>query len=571
MLKIWRKMNGKRVAIILALILFEALMFLLFPTLAAEILNVSSLNQDQAMVQRIGFFMMSANVVALILAIISTYLSARESQNLGHQLRMGIFKQVMSFSRDNISEFGTSTLLTRTTNDIMQIQFMTMISLRLAVISPIIMIVSAVFAYRQEPQLAWIFAITLPLIIIGLYFIFRNANPIFRKMQRLIDQLNKVFREGLTGIRVIRAFNTQELEEKRFDEANVTYRDNAIRAFNIINFMFPVMIAIIGISNTLIFTNGSRYIAAGHMQVGSLIAFVQYSVQLLFSVLQFSMLLFFLPRAQVAAERINQVIETESSIQDPIEPVSLSGRPLSLQYQDVDFGFEGSERDTLIDINFEAHPGDTVAIIGGTGSGKSTIVNLLIRLHDATSGQILLSGVDIRDITQRELRSRIGYAPQKAVLFAGTIRSNLLYGKPNATDRELWDALEIAQADFVRDLPHGLDSRVEQGGVNFSGGQKQRLSIARAIVSQPDIYVFDDSFSALDFKTDAKLRQALRPITREAITIIIAQRVNTVIDADTILVLDNGRVVGQGTHEELKVTNEVYQDIIDSQMRGEDI
>ena len=571
MLKIWRKMNGKRVAIILALILFEALMFLLFPTLAAEILNVSSLNQDQAMVQRIGFFMMSANVVALILAIISTYLSARESQNLGHQLRMGIFKQVMSFSRDNISEFGTSTLLTRTTNDIMQIQFMTMISLRLAVISPIIMIVSAVFAYRQEPQLAWIFAITLPLIIIGLYFIFRNANPIFRKMQRLIDQLNKVFREGLTGIRVIRAFNTQEFEEKRFDEANVTYRDNAIRAFNIINFMFPVMIAIIGISNTLIFTNGSRYIAAGHMQVGSLIAFVQYSVQLLFSVLQFSMLLFFLPRAQVAAERINQVIETESSIQDPIEPVSLSGRPLSLQYQDVDFGFEGSERDTLIDINFEAHPGDTVAIIGGTGSGKSTIVNLLIRLHDATSGQILLSGVDIRDITQRELRSRIGYAPQKAVLFAGTIRSNLLYGKPGATDRELWDALEIAQADFVRDLPHGLDSRVEQGGVNFSGGQKQRLSIARAIVSQPDIYVFDDSFSALDFKTDAKLRQALRPITREAITIIIAQRVNTVIDADTILVLDNGRVVGQGTHEKLKATNEVYQDIIDSQMRGEDI
>lgn len=571
MLKIWRKMNGKRVAIILALILFEALMFLLFPTLAAEILNVSSLNQDQAMVQRIGFFMMSANVVALILAIISTYLSARESQNLGHQLRMGIFKQVMSFSRDNISEFGTSTLLTRTTNDIMQIQFMTMISLRLAVISPIIMIVSVVFAYRQEPQLAWIFAITLPLIIIGLYFIFRNANPIFRKMQRLIDQLNKVFREGLTGIRVIRAFNTQELEEKRFDEANVTYRDNAIRAFNIINFMFPVMIAIIGISNTLIFTNGSRYIAAGHMQVGSLIAFVQYSVQLLFSVLQFSMLLFFLPRAQVAAERINQVIETESSIQDPVEPVSLSGRPLSLQYQDVDFGFEGSERDTLIDINFEAHPGDTVAIIGGTGSGKSTIVNLLIRLHDVTSGQILLSGVDIRDITQRELRSRIGYAPQKAVLFAGTIRSNLLYGKPDATDRELWDALEIAQADFVRDLPHGLDSRVEQGGVNFSGGQKQRLSIARAIVSQPDIYVFDDSFSALDFKTDAKLRQALRPITREAITIIIAQRVNTVIDADTILVLDNGRVVGQGTHEELKATNEVYQDIIDSQMRGEDI
>lgn len=571
MLKIWRKMNGKRVTIILALILFEALMFLLFPTLAAEILNVSSLNQDQAMVQRIGFFMMSANVVALILAIISTYLSARESQNLGHQLRMGIFKQVMSFSRDNISEFGTSTLLTRTTNDIMQIQFMTMISLRLAVISPIIMVVSAVFAYRQEPQLAWIFAITLPLIIIGLYFIFRNANPIFRKMQRLIDQLNKVFREGLTGIRVIRAFNTQELEEKRFDEANVTYRDNAIRAFNIINFMFPVMIAIIGISNTLIFTNGSRYIAAGHMQVGSLIAFVQYSVQLLFSVLQFSMLLIFLPRAQVAAERINQVIETESSIQDPIEPVSLSGRPLSLQYQDVDFGFEGSERDTLIDINFEAHPGDTVAIIGGTGSGKSTIVNLVIRLHDVTSGQILLSGVDIRDITQRELRSRIGYAPQKAVLFAGTIRSNLLYGKPGATDRELWDALEIAQADFVRDLPHGLDSRVEQGGVNFSGGQKQRLSIARAIVSQPDIYVFDDSFSALDFKTDAKLRQALRPITREAITIIIAQRVNTVIDADTILVLDNGRVVGQGTHEKLKATNEVYQDIIDSQMRGEDI
>lgn len=571
MREIIKRLNKNKVAIILLLILFEAIMFLFFPTLAANVLNVSSSTGDRAAVNRIAFFMLAFNIVALILSIISTYMAAKESQSLGHRLRMEMFENVMSFSRDNLSELNTSTLLTRTTNDTMQIQFVVMISLRLMIVSPIVMIVSAFFAYRLESQLAWIFGISLPLIVTLLFFIFRKASPIFRRMQYLLDKLNKVFREGLTGIRVIRAFNTVEYEEERFDEVNTEYRSHAIHAFNRVNLMMPLMIAVIGISNVLIFTNGSRLISVGDMQVGSLIAFVQYSVQLLFSVMQLGMILFFLPRAQVAAERIAEVLNMEPTIKDPENPLSLDDRPLSLQYNHVSFGFEGSERDTLIDIDFEAHPGDVIAIIGGTGSGKSTIANLLIRLHDVTQGRILVNGVDIRQVTQHDLRHRIGYAPQKAVLFAGTIRSNMLYGNSDATDEEIWQALDITQAEFVRQLPEGLDARVEQGGNNFSGGQKQRLSIARAIVSKPDIYVFDDTFSALDFKTDAKLRQALRPETRDAITIIIAQRVNTVIDADQILVLDNGAIVGQGTHEELKATNEVYQDIVDSQLRGDDI
>lgn len=571
MLKIWQRLNKQKIFFIFLLIFAEVTLFLILPSMAADILNISSLQGNRDQVYSIGIWMLIANATTIFLAILSTRMSAKESQGLGNELRKALFAKIMAFSKKDISQFGTSTLLTRTTNDIMQIQFVTMMVIRLIIMSPVIMIVSAFFAYQREPQLAWVFAITLPLILLALVVLFKYANPIFRSIQKKTDNLNKVFREGLTGIRVIRAFNTTDYEEKRFDDINSDFRDTAIRAYTLLALILPLMFGIIGISNVLIFMGGSRLIQVGDMETGTLIAFVQYAVQVLMSVLQIAMMLFFIPRAEVAAERVNEILEAAVSIMDPENPISLDCKPLSLEFDNVYFGFEGAERNAVENVNFRAEPGDVIAIIGGTGSGKSTLANLMTRLYDATSGRVLFNGVDVKEVSQADLRSRIGFAPQKALLFSGTIRSNLQYGNDQATDDLMWQALETAQADFVKSLPKGLDSRVEQGGNNFSGGQKQRLSIARAIVSQPDLYIFDDSFSALDFKTDAKLRAALRPLTYEAITIIIAQRVNTVVDADTILVIDNGKIVGQGSHDELKASNQVYQDIIDSQMRGEDI
>lgn len=477
----------------------------------------------------------------------------------------------MSFSQEDLSKFGTSTLITRTTNDVMQIQLVTMMILRLIITSPIIMIVSTIFAYQRESQLAWVFAITLPIMAVFLVIIFRVANPVFRSMQGKIDRLNQVFREGLTGIRVIRAFNTTSYEENRFNDANRDFRDTAIRANTILALMMPATMLTLGLSNVLTFSNGAQLIVNGTMEVGDLIAFSQYGVQILVSVLQIAMLFFFIPRAQVSADRILKVIDTEPTIKDDKATVSLQVEDdVQLEFENVDFGFPEAERPAVEDLTFTARKGETIAIIGGTGSGKTTIGNLIPRLYEATSGAVKINGIDIKDVSQKELRRFIGFAPQKALLFSGTIRSNLQYGKPDATEEEMWHALSVAQADFVKELEDGLDSRVEQGGGNFSGGQRQRLSIARAIINKPSIYVFDDSFSALDFETDAKLRQALSPETKDAITVIIAQRVNTVINADKILVTDNGKIVGQGTHEELLETNALYRDIVNSQTKGDD-
>lgn len=571
MFKIWRKLNKTKVAIICLLVFMEAALFLILPSMAADVLNSSSIQGDTATVYRIGGIMLLANLLTIVLAITSTRMSAKESQGLGNRLRKEIFAKVMAFSKKDISNFGTSTLMTRTTNDIMQIQLVTMLTLRLIILSPIIMLVSAFFAYQREPQLAWVFAITLPLIVLGIVILFKFANPLFRSIQKKTDRLNKVFREGLSGTRVIRAFNTTTYEEERFDAVNNDFRQTAIRAFTLLALILPIMFMTIGVSNVLIFMNGAQLISMGQMETGNLIAFVQYAVQVLMSIMQVSMLMFFLPRAEVSAERVNAVLDQEVSISDPDQAQSLNGKDLSVRFNDVCFGFEGADRYAVEDISFSAQPGQTVAIIGGTGAGKSTIANLITRLYDASKGSVEINGVDVREAKQADLRALIGYAPQKAILFSGTIRSNMLYGNPQANDEEIWHALEVAQADFVNDLADGLDARVEQGGNNFSGGQKQRLSIARAIVSQPDIYIFDDSFSALDFQTDAKLRAALKPETQTAITFIIAQRVNTVVDADQILVLEEGKIVGLGNHEELKADNPIYQDIIDSQMRGEDI
>lgn len=572
MIRLIKMMDRKKLFLIITLIFLEVAGFLLLPTLAADILNASALSDNVQRVNMIGGMMLIVNVLTIGLAFASVYFTAKETQGLGNRLRKMIFDRVMNWSREDMTEFGTSTLITRTTNDIMQLQMVTMMMLRMIIISPVVMIVSTFFAYQRESQLAWVFTITLPLILIAVALIFKKASPIFKTIQSKLDRLNQVFREGLTGIRVIRAFNTTKIENERFDEANRDYRDTAIRAFTILNLMLPVMLFMVGLSNVLIFTNGTTLIANNQMQVGDLIAFVQYGVQILMSVLQVSMLLFFIPRSEVSAERVFEVIDKAPSIIDPENPKTIPATTdLNLRFKDVDFGFPNAERPAVEGIDFKVNKGETLAIIGGTGSGKTTIANIIPRLYEVTNGEVLLNGVDIREITQADLRHRIGYAPQNARLFSGTIRSNMQYGKEDATDEEIWHALEVAQGDFVKTLEEGLDSRVEQGGTNFSGGQRQRLSIARAIVAKPDIYIFDDSFSALDFKTDANLRAALKPETKDSISIIIAQRVNTVVNADQILVLENGSIAGQGTHKELLENNEVYRDIVESQMKGDEI
>lgn len=571
MIRLWRMMSTKKVGLILLLTLLEATSFLLLPTLASDALNRSAGASSQGPVLIIGTIMALATIVAIVLGVIATRLSAQESQGLGNSLRKSLFKKVLSFSQEELVQFQTSTLLTRTTNDVMQIQMVTMMMLRLIIMSPLIMIVSFFFAFQRESQLAWIFAITLPLIILFASIVLKFASPVFRSTQKKTDRLNKVFREGLTGIRVIRAFGTTHYEEKRFDDANKDFRDTIILANSILALILPGMLLVICVANTLIFTNGSHLIAANKMEIGNLIAFIQYGVQVLFSVLQMAMILFFLPRAQVSAERILEIMDTDIKIQDQQEALDFpTDKPVTLSFSNVDFCFPGAQRPALEGINFKAKAGDTIAVIGGTGSGKTTLAKLLPRLYDTTAGEIKINGHNIKAYKQAELRKHIGYAPQNALLFHGTIASNVRYGKPEASEEDIWDALNIAQAEFVDNLPEKLDSRVEQRGQNFSGGQRQRLSIARAIVGQPAIYIFDDSFSALDYQTDYQLREALRPLAQNAITMIIAQRVNTVMNADQILVLDNGKIVGAGTHEELKANNKIYKDIVHSQMKGGD-
>lgn len=571
MIEVWKRLDRKEVIKVIVLVFLQAVGLLMLPTLAAQVLN-ASIALDQTRVIQIGLIMVLSTFVTFFFAYQATKQSAIISQELGNTLRKEIFSKVMSFSQEDLNQFGSSTLITRTTNDVMQIQLVTMNVLRMVVMSPIVIIVASFFAYQTEPQLAWTFIIVMPIIIVGLVLLLRAVSPLFRSLQKKTDKLNEVFREGLTGIRVIRAFNTTDYEEKRFDGVNTDFRDTSIKSFSRLSFIWPILIFSIGLNNVMIFTNGANLASVGAINVGNIVAVVQYGVQILNAIMQMSMILFSLPRAQVAAERIVDVTDYEPTINDDNQPKSVSDADkLTLTFDHVTFGFPGSQRPAVEDINFEVSTGEQLAIIGGTGSGKSTIANLIPRLMEATSGEIRLNGVNIQDISQSELREMIGYATQNAVLFSGTIRSNLQYGKEDATDEEIWKALEIAQGDFVKTLDAGLDSRVAQGGNNFSGGQRQRLDIARAIISQPSIYLFDDSFSALDFETDAKLRHALEPITKDAISIIVAQRVNTVVDSDKIIVLDNGMVNGIGTHNELLESNEVYKDIVESQMKGEEI
>ena len=574
MKRIFKLISPFRFAVLFLLLVVQAGSMLLIPTIAADIIDYGVSLGDIEYVKKYGVIMLIVAAVGFIAAVFNVYLSATESQGVGTQLREKLFNKIMFFSNQEIDRYGTSTLMTRTTSDVLQIQQFMMFVLRLAIIDPLRIIFAAVLAYLREPQLTFIFIIIVPILVILIRFILKKVSPLFRSLQVKTDRINRVFREGLTGIRVIRAFRKEEYEENRFNEANEDYKETSLSAHVYMASLMPLMILLASSTSILIIYFGSQLISTGEMEVGNLIAFTSYAMNILMGIMMLSMIVTMLPRVQVAIERVYQIIDTPQGINDPTTaiPTDKHSDTVTLEFDKVDFRYPGAEKLALENINFSMKQGDKIAIIGGTGAGKSTLSRLLLRLYDIESGSIRIDGVDIRQFKQAELRQLLGFSPQEAVLFSGTIRENLQYGKADATDDELWHALKVAQGfDFVSNLPGGLDARVEQGGSNFSGGQRQRLSIARALVTDAKILVFDDSFSALDFKTDAQLRKALTPETRDKAVLIIAQRISTVVDADQILVLEHGQLVGSGTHEELKETNAVYKEIIDSQMRGDEL
>lgn len=567
-------LEPKRVFWLIVFIVIQTVALLAIPTVSANIVDYGVAPGDIDYIIRNGGIMILIAMIGFAGAMLNVYFAATESQGIGTKLRKKLFDKIMFFSSEDLNEFGTSTLITRTTSDVLQVQQVLMFSLRLLILNPLRIVIAAFLAFTRNPKLSLIFIVIIPILVIFIALVLRKVTPLFRALQVKTDDLNRVFREGLTGIRVIRAFNREDYEEERFDEVNTDYKETSILSRMYMAFLNPVMILLASGTSIMIIWFGGQLVSMDEMLVGNLIAFTSYSVNILMGIMGISIIITMLPRAQVAIERIFEVVDTEDSIKDVSNPKEISRDPneLELTFENVNFRYPGAEKLALKDISFSMKAGEKLAIIGGTGAGKSTLAELILRLYDIESGSIKINGTDISEMSQSYLRRLIGFATQDALLFSGTIRENLKYGNEEATDEELWEALEIAQgAEFVDNLPKKLDARVEQGGANFSGGQRQRLSIARTLVTEADILVFDDSFSALDFQTDARLRAALAPVTTEKLVMIIAQRINTVVDADQILVLDNGHLVGLGSHEELKENNKVYQEIMDSQLKGDDL
>lgn len=549
---------------------------LYLPTVTADLVNRGIVQKDMGVIWNEGIKMMIVAAIGLVAAGLNVYFAATQSMKVGEKLRSQIYHKVLRFSNREMDEFGDSSLITRSTNDIVQIQNVMVQMFRMMLQSPVMLVAACVLAYVREPQLTKVFFISLPILAIIVMAVMYFAVPLFKSIQKKTDRINLIFREGLTGVRVIRAFRQEDREQNRFKKANEDYTQTGIKAFTIVSTLFPVVTLILGMTNVAIILLGGHLVANMSMQVGDLIAFMTYATQIMISFMMLSMIFVFVPRASASATRVNAVLDQPISIHNAPEKdqekISIN-QPASLEFKNVDFRFHGAERLALHDLNFKVTAGQTLAIIGGTGSGKSALVNLIPRLFDIESGEIKVDGVPVKKLSQHNLHEVISITQQQAVLFSGTIRSNLQFGYEEATDKEMWYALEIAQAaDFVRE-EGGLDAVVEQNGSNFSGGQRQRLAIARTIIKPASIYVFDDSFSALDFETDAKLRAALAkdPQIQRAVTVIVAQRISTVVDADQIIVLDEGRVVGQGTHQELKAHNETYQQIIKSQVEKGDV
>jgi len=574
MLKLYRYLKPfqRMIAVILVLVFLQSLANLYLPTLMARIVDDGIINKDVGYIVGIGGLMLLISAGGLICALIAAYLSAKTASGFGRIVRGRLFSRVESFSQHEFDTFGTATLITRTTNDVTQVQMVTVVIFRMMLSAPLTGIGGIIMALSLDRPLTLVLAVAVPVLVLAIALIARGAVPLFRLMQIKLDRLNLVLREGLTGIRVVRAFNRVEHERLRFQDANADLTDNAVRANRIMALLMPVLMLVMNLTSVAIIWFGAIRIDHGDMQVGSLIAFTQYAMQIMFALLMVSMMFVMIPRAAAAAVRINEVLDTVADIIDPADPSRADGERGFVEFAHVSFSYPGAEQPALSDVTFSARPGEVTAIIGGTGSGKSTLVNLIMRFYDVDSGAVLVDGVDVRQMSQATLRAKVGFVPQKTVLFTGSIADNLRYGKQDATEPEMLHAAATAQAmEFISTMPDGFEALMAQGGANVSGGQKQRLAIARALVRRPEIYLFDDSFSALDFKTDARLRAALKRETADATVLIIAQRVATVMDADRIIVLDEGRIAGMGTHRELMRTCEIYREIVSSQLSAEEI
>ena len=551
---------------------FTATVAMLYlPSLNADIIDKGVAVGDTDYILHTGAVMLGVSLLQILCSVVAVAYSARTAMSFGRDLRAAVFHRVGSFSGREVSQFGAPSLITRNTNDVQQVQMLALLTCSLAVQVPIMMIGGIVMAMREDLGLSWLLAVVVPALFLSVGLVVSQMVPSFRQVQSRIDDVNRILREQISGIRVVRAFVREPRERQRFAEANDGLTDVSIRAGRWMATMFPLVMLVVNISSVAVIWYGGHRVNDGLMQVGALTAFLSYLMQILMSVMMGTFMLMQIPRSAVCADRIAEVLDTEPSVVPPPAGVTELSRHGELELDDVSFTYPGAEQPVLCNVTLSARPGQTVAIIGSTGAGKSTLVNLVPRLFDATSGAVRVDGVDVRDLEPELLWSRIGLVPQKAFLFTGTVRTNLLHGKPDATDDELWHALEVAQArDFVERMPEGLDAPIVQGGTNVSGGQRQRLAIARALVRRPEIYLFDDAFSALDLATDARLRAALRPETRDAIVVVVAQRVSTIRDADLILVLEDGRVVGHGTHAELLADNETYQEIVTSQLTDEE-
>ncbi|HAF66650.1 MAG: ABC transporter ATP-binding protein [Bacillota bacterium] len=564
-----------QVFIILVLVLLQSLAELALPSFMADIVDKGIALGDTALIWRIGGRMLLVAFLGTICAVVSSYMSARVSAAYGKQLRSVVFSHATSLSVYEFDKIGTASLITRTTNDVSQVQMVVLMSMRIFMFAPMMLIGGIMLAYSKEPKLSLLLLAILPILAVLILVGSKKVLPMFKVLQQKLDRLNLVLRENLTGVRVIRAFDRIDYEAGRFDDASRDHMQTALKVYRLLAALMPLMNLIINLVIIGIIWIGSQRIDAGYLEVGGLMAFIQYGLHILMSLIMVSMIFVMIPRASASAARINEVLDSapevtaEAAVTAGKAPLDIKG---TVEFRNVTFSYPGAEQPAITDISFVAKPGEVTAIIGGTGSGKSTLVNLIPRYFDADQGQILIDGVDIRDIPREELRKHIGLVPQQSVLFSGTVAENIQWGKQDATDEEIRWAAAIAQAlEFVEQMPDGFGSHIARGGTNLSGGQKQRLCIARAIVRRPRIYIFDDSFSALDFRTDARVRAALRREVKDATVIVVAQRVSTVMDADKIIVLDNGKIVGDGTHAELLQTCPVYREIVQSQLSEEEI
>lgn len=561
----------KQMVVVVVLQFVGTMAALYLPSLNADIIDNGVSRADTGYIVGTGAVMLAVSLVQIVCSAAAVYVGARTAMAFGRDLRAAIFHRVGTYSMREVTQFGAPSLITRNTNDVQQVQMLVLMTFTMIVAAPIMMVGGVLMAMREDLGLSWLLAVSVPALFLAVGFVISRMVPGFRVMQVRIDAVSRILREQITGIRVVRAFVREPYETKRFARANDELTDVAMRTGRWMATMFPLVLLILNVSSVAVLWFGGHRVDDGTMQVGALTAFLSYLVQILMSVMLATFMLVMVPRAAVCADRIVEVLDTASSVVPAAAPVTSVDRHGELELRGVSFSYPGAAEPVLRGIDLTARAGQTTAIIGSTGAGKSTLVNLVPRLFDATSGEVYVDGVDVRRLEEDLLWSRIGLVPQRAYLFSGTVASNLRYGKPDASPAEMWAALEVAQArDFVAALPEGLDAPIAQGGTNVSGGQRQRLAIARAVIRRPEIYLFDDSFSALDLSTDALLRRALKPVTRDAAVVIVAQRVSTIIEADQILVLEDGGIVGRGTHDELLESCRTYQEIVESQLSAED-